>query len=519
VSGTVTFSPPDLLQKALLGFAMACLPAISQIARGGEPVDIADRNQIFIDGRYIEKGKSVRIVVQRPRKTGERNLVSGIYRAVPEHPLELRDGPDLWVYAQILENDGTFRGFGFVSEDGIKWQVATEALLEAGNFAYGLRTGSGTVFTDPRAPASQRYKIVSGLPDEVLASADGREWQVIHKGVFPGEFSFPRGMDSQNVAFYEESLDKYVAFVRVNKWVKPPPRHEAYFAKSLFHQGHNHLRCVGRLTSDDLRRFEDPQIVLAPDEQDPTMDGVPVADFYMPQVLRYPHAQDAYVMFPNRYLHYQDWFIADDLSGFHTGRGTDVLNVGPIDIGFAASRDGIQWEQFDREPLIPLGLTGEFDDRGLYPVRGLVVHGDEMWLYYLGAPEHYLPEDGHEFRIVMSRVVFRRDGFTAVEAEYSGGEFTTPVLRFSGNALNLNIETSALGLARVEIQDDTGKPIPGFSLDECDRIHTANSVNRIVKWRKGTTDISSLAGQPVRFRFELKFGAKLYAFRTAASSG
>ncbi|MFP6876865.1 MAG: hypothetical protein VCA37_08555 [Roseibacillus sp.] len=37
-------------------------------------------------------------------------------------------------------------------------------------------------------------------------------------------------------------------------------------------------------------------------------------------------------------------------------------------------------------------------------------------------------------------------------------------------------------------------------------------------WRKGQNDIGSLAGKPVRLKFELKYGAKLYAFRTQAAS-
>ena len=118
----------------------------------------------------------------------------------------------------------------------------------------------------------------------------------------------------------------------------------------------------------------------------------------------------------------------------------------------------------------------------------------------------------------MSRVIFRKDGFTAIEADYPRGEFTTPVLRFDGCRLHLNVETSALGLVRVEIQDAEGLPIPGFALENCDRIHTSNTTDAVVKWRRGNSDIGCLAGKSVRLRFELMYGAKLYAFRTKVDS-
>ena len=113
----------------------------------------------------------------------------------------------------------------------------------------------------------------------------------------------------------------------------------------------------------------------------------------------------------------------------------------------------------------------------------------------------------------MYRAVFRKDGFTCVEADYSGGEFTTTPLMFEGEALHLNIDTSATGLARVEILDENGKPFSGFTLEECDRIHTTNSTNKTVTWRKGRFDLGDLSGRPVRLRFELCYGGMLYAFR------
>ena len=87
---------------------------------------------------------------------------------------------------------------------------------------------------------------------------------------------------------------------------------------------------------------------------------------------------------------------------------------------------------------------------------------------------------------------------------------TSKPLTFSGQRLSLNYATSAAGSVRVEIQDAAGKPLPGYSLDDCLE-HYGDSVHQIVAW-KGGSDVSALANEPVRLRFVLK-DADLYSFR------
>ena len=115
----------------------------------------------------------------------------------------------------------------------------------------------------------------------------------------------------------------------------------------------------------------------------------------------------------------------------------------------------------------------------------------------------------------ISRLVFRRDGFISARAAYTGGEFTTPVLRFNGNELMLNVDTSAVGELRVEILDELGAMTlsgsAGYRLEDCDRIHTTNEINRVVTWQ-GKSDISELAGKPIRLRFVMR-DVDLYAFQ------
>jgi hypothetical protein len=111
----------------------------------------------------------------------------------------------------------------------------------------------------------------------------------------------------------------------------------------------------------------------------------------------------------------------------------------------------------------------------------------------------------------ISRLISRRDGFTSVRGAYAGGGFTTPTLVFAGNRLVLNVNTSATGLVQVGILDGKGSAVEGFSAEQCDIIHTANQISQSVSWR-GSTDLTRLAGRPVRLRFLVR-NADLYAFQ------
>ena len=115
--------------------------------------------------------------------------------------------------------------------------------------------------------------------------------------------------------------------------------------------------------------------------------------------------------------------------------------------------------------------------------------------------------------VTYQRYALRQDGFVSASASLAGGSFTTRPLRFSGGHLLLNYSTSAVGAIRVEVQETTGKPIPGFSLDDCAELF-GNSLKRAVIWKQGA-DISALAGKPIRLRFELK-DADLFSLRFAA---
>lgn len=75
-------------------------------------------------------------------------------------------------------------------------------------------------------------------------------------------------------------------------------------------------------------------------------------------------------------------------------------------------------------------------------------------------------------------------------------------MTFAGRDLIINYATSAFGGVQAEVQDDSGRPIEGFTLDQCPFIY-GDEIEHAVAWRAGS-DLSSLAGRPIRLRFAMK---------------
>ena len=143
---------------------------------------------------------------------------------------------------------------------------------------------------------------------------------------------------------------------------------------------------------------------------------------------------------------------------------------------------------------------------------GMIRRGDEIWQYYCGtlfthgSYNHKSSGRGGGLR----RLVQRLDGFISTDADYTGAEFTTPALTFSGTNLKLNADCSALGEIWVEIRDEEDRPIPGYTLEESISIDR-NHIAAAVRWKERGS-VGDLAGRPVRLHFKLR-ACKLYAFQ------
>ena len=144
-----------------------------------------------------------------------------------------------------------------------------------------------------------------------------------------------------------------------------------------------------------------------------------------------------------------------------------------------------------------------------YAVTQPVLVGDELWIYYNGFP-YGVSEKVALKRGAYFRARLRLDGFISADALYTGGELVTKPLRFSGDQLVINADTSAGGAIRVEIMDDNGVSFEGYSLIQADELN-GNSVKIPVTWQ-GKSDVRKLAGKVVSLRFVMR-SCKLYSYQ------
>ena len=176
-----------------------------------------------------------------------------------------------------------------------------------------------------------------------------------------------------------------------------------------------------------------------------------------------------------------------------------------------ASRDGATFKRWN-EAFLPPGIQR--------PDSWYYAHNDVAWNMVTtksslpGAPDElsFYASSGkwHGEGSKLTRHTLRQDGFVSASSPFSGGELLTRPLTFSGRTLALNFSTSAAGTLKVEIQDASGRPIKGFTLKDADETF-GNELDRTVTWR-GSSDVSRLAGKPIRLRFTLS-DSDLYAIK------
>ena len=301
-----------------------------------------------------------------------------------------------------------------------------------------------------------------------LVSPDGLRWQLMQEDPILTEGPF----DSPNVAFWDGVRGEYVAYTRGKAGTG-----------GSFKGG---VRWIRRTTSRDFRDWKPLEPIDAGD--------TPLEHLYTNACTPYFRAPHIYLMFPKR-------FVPD--RQFHPDWPSSGLSEGV----FMTSRDGRHWDRRFMEAFLRPGPDADnWNERNMAIGVGVVpTSPTEISIYCV---EHY-----RHSSVRLRRGTLRTDGFVSVNAPYAGGEIVTKPLTFTGNALTMNYATSVAGSIRVELQDGDGRPIDGYQLVQSIEIF-GDEIERAVVWQGGS-DVSSLAGKPVRLRFVMK-DADVYAMRFRA---
>lgn len=481
---------------------LASLSLLLGAARAEAPVDLADRLHLLADRSLVAEVARLdwRLHEPAPQPLAQSPLI-GAYATV------IRDG-DLF-RAWYRATDPSYRGDtasghpGEItcyaeSRDGHEWSFPTLGLFEvAGRRDTNVVLAGQPPFshnfspfldTRPGVPPEERYKAVAGHPGHQrkvrteglhgFVSADGLRWRKLEGGpILAYDPSWSHAFDSQNSAFWSEAEGCYVCYFRT--WA-PYAGAAAGGAAGSEAGRQGELRGISRATSADFRTWSRPVALNA---------NLPGEHLYTSQTHPYFRAPHLYIALPTRYM------------AGRLGAGKAHSMLGSTDILLMTSPAGST--RFDRpftEAFLRPGLDPErWASRANYAALNVVPTGPaEMSIYHARSGRRH---------------TLRTDGFVSLRAGAAEGECRTRPLRFQGNALVLNAGTSAAGSLRVEIQDAGGKPLPGFTLAECEEL-VGDAIELPVRWREGA-DLGALAGRTVRLRFVLR-EADLYAFRFRA---
>jgi hypothetical protein len=192
------------------------------------------------------------------------------------------------------------------------------------------------------------------------------------------------------------------------------------------------------------------------------------------------------------------------------------ISDGRLEVQFVGSRDGITWHRYDRAPYAAPGLEGTENANVVLMDAGLAVRGDEIWQYGLGLRSRHgdMVARKRQTDGSIRRYVQRLDGFVSADFAPQGGRFVTPAVHVTGECLQLNVDTGALGELRVALLDAHGEAIPGFTAEDCQPVHI-NATGTRVCWKEHT-EFTGFAGREVRIAF-CGSRTKLYSFSFAAA--
>ena len=289
--------------------------------------------------------------------------------------------------------------------------------------------------------------------------------------------------DTINTAFWDSIAHCYRCFTRM---FTDPATGKPYPVEGI-HWGIA-IRAIQTSTSPDFVNWTHVQPLQY-------RDGDLVTQMYTNDIIPCPGAEHIYVGFPNRFMQ-------------ERANVRDASIKGMNDALFMCSRDGVTWTRY-REAWVRPGLDQRnWTHRNNYPAWGIIRTSEDEWSMLIS--EHYMQPDKTPCRL--RRLVIRPWGFASLSSDYKGGEVITHPLIFGGNELRLNYSTSAAGSVMVEIQDEAGKPVDGFSLADMAPVF-GDKLDAVITWKTGG-DLSRLKGRSVRFRFVLQ-DADIFALRTA----
>lgn len=444
------------------------------------PLRVGLRKQLFVDDYVVAEKHHVTRILGQVRKANDGRPI-------------FTDG---WFYGTMLHDDGKFKlwfrkpgtsGFGYAeSTDGLAFQKRAD--VQGIHFAgdYTLAVEIDPAETDPAHRFMAGYD-APGMAAGIAHSADGVRWTPYHDG----KPVTKRAADTYNQILWDPEARTYRLFTRTD------------FGTA---GGATELR--------GTRSMINPAPKTHPANWSLVREWIFDRGGKGETQRRQIYATTCWIYHGVHFALLSVYEFPGDVS---EGQATDTHRRHERDVMnfyIATSRDGDSWDLhwvYAGQPMIPRGPDGAFDKDIVLPASTIVTHADKHWLYYAGANERHGNEQVRfDRKHAIGLATLRLDGFVSLSAGALAGTVVTKPLKLDGGELLVNVDARG-GEVSVEVLDDSGRPLPGFSGDAVVSTPNVDELRWQPRWR-GHTDLSTLRNRIVRLKFRLR-DAKLYSFQ------
>ncbi|MEQ1826823.1 MAG: hypothetical protein ABL921_12790 [Pirellula sp.] len=443
-------------------------------------LDIGSQRELFVDDYLIESHRGTQLQLHQPQAQEVAIVCDAPWEGnISAYYTLFQDSDRFRMYyrgAHFDENAKKSTHPEFVcyaeSKDGIQWTKPKLGIVEFDGSKDNniLLSGQGThnfapfLDSNPACAPDAKYKALAGDTKGLKAykSADGIHWNLMQDKpvITKGDF------DSQNLAFWHPTQKRYVAYHR---------------------KGRDGVRDIMMSVSANFLVWNDPRFL--------EYGEAPSEHLYTNAIMPYFRAPHMLVGFPTRFQPANQ-------------------QVEPV---LMSSRDGLSFKRW-QDALIPITAPKDRNgNRSNYMASGLLELAGRTGELSVYATEAYYAGPGSRLR----RFTYRTDGFVSIHADSDAGICTTRPFTFSGDQLQVNYKSANNGSVRIEVQDPSGIPISGYTLDDCKPL-TGDAVDASVLWSAKATaqsgPVSELENRPIRLRIELR-NADVYSlqFSTNAS--
>lgn len=373
------------------------------------------------------------------------------------------------------------------SSDGKHWIKQDLKVQPGTNIVQMSDRDASTTWLDKReTDPDKRFKMfnVERRPNE-------QKWQYMLK------YS-PDGIHwSETIAQSGDIYDRSTAFYNpfTNKWVLSMRQTNQVSYRSRSYLEHDDPEMAVSLAHRIRTENNDKHIVywFAPDDKEPIHPKYPDIrpGIYNFDVIAYESIMLGF------YSVWQgpDNDICDEL---------DIQKRNEIALGY--SRDGFHFSRPTHTLFMGVNETDcAWNWGNMQSIVGTpLIIGDSLYFYCSGKTNNYIKTGSYAST---GLATLRRDGFVSMQAGKKEGYLLTEKLSFDGFYFFVNANVK--GKLLVELVDEKGTPIVGFTKEECIAMK-ADSCKYLISWKK-KKDLSALAGQNIQVKFYLTDG-ELYAF-------